>query len=84
MKRILVLVAILGLAGCAGNYETTFDHDASPEPITVHVVPVVTKEEMDVQIVVADSSAVSSQAARKISLARRCRSMLTTGHPPTA
>jgi len=61
MKRILVLVAILGLAGCAGNYQTTFDHDAAPEPITVHVVPVVTKEEMDVQIQVADSSATSTQ-----------------------
>jgi outer membrane lipoprotein SlyB len=61
MKRIFVLVAILGLAGCAGNYKTTFDHDAAPEPITVHVVPVVTKEEMDVQIQVADSSAASAQ-----------------------
>ena len=61
MKRILMMLAILGMAGCAGNYKTTFDHDAAPEPITVHVVPVVTKEEMDVQILVADSSATSGQ-----------------------
>lgn len=61
MKRIFVMAAILGLAGCAGNYKTTFDHDAAPEPITVHVVPVMTKEEMDVQIQVADSSATSAQ-----------------------
>ncbi len=61
MKKIFVMAAILGLAGCAGNYKTTFDHAAAPEPITVHVVPVVTKEEMDVQIQVADSSAASAQ-----------------------
>ncbi len=61
MKQILVMLAILGVAGCAGNYKTTFDHDAAPEPITVHVVPVVTKEEIDVQILVADSSATAGQ-----------------------
>ena len=61
MKKLLVIFAALALAGCAGSYKPTFDHAERVDPLTVHVVPVVTKEEMDVQIVVADSSAVSAQ-----------------------
>jgi hypothetical protein len=61
MKRIFLLIAIISLAGCAGTYKTTFDHQARPEPISIHVVPTVPKEEMDVQIVVSDSSAATAQ-----------------------
>lgn len=61
MKRIFLIVTMLAVTGCAGTYKTTFDHEAAPEPISVHVVPVVAKEEMDVQIVVADSSAATAQ-----------------------
>ena len=61
MKKLFVIIATLSLAGCAGTYKTTFDHAERVDPITVHVVPVVTKEEMDVQIVVADSSAATAQ-----------------------
>lgn len=60
-KRILLLISVISLAGCAGNYKTTFDHEARPEPISVHVVPVIPKEEMDVLIVVSDSSAATAQ-----------------------
>lgn len=61
MKRILIAIAAITLAGCSGNYKPTFDHAERIEPITVHVVPVLKKEEMDVQIVVADSSAATAQ-----------------------
>ena len=61
MNRIVILVAALSMAGCAGTYKPTFEHAERVEPISVHVIPVVTKEEMDVQIVVSDSSAVSGQ-----------------------
>ncbi len=61
MKRILIIVAAIMLAGCAGSYKPTFDHAERVEPISVHVVPVLSKEEMDVQIVVADSSAATAQ-----------------------
>lgn len=61
MKRIFLVLTALAVSGCAGTYKTTFDHEAAPEPISIHVVPVVAKEEMDVQIVVADSSAATGQ-----------------------
>ncbi len=61
MKRFLVAVAVVSLAGCAGSYKPTFDHSERVEPITIHVAPVLSKEEMDVQIVVADSSAATAQ-----------------------
>ncbi len=51
----------MSLAGCAGSYKPTFDHAERVEPISVHVAPVLSKEEMDVQIVVADSSAATAQ-----------------------
>lgn len=61
VKRILIAVAAMALAGCAGSYKPTFDHAERVEPISVHVAPVLSKEEMDVQIVVADSSAATAQ-----------------------
>lgn len=61
MKRLILLIAAFSAAGCAGTYKTTFDHEAAAEPINLHVVPVVPKEEMDVQIVVSDSSGATAQ-----------------------
>ena len=61
MKQLSVVLALFFLAGCAGTYKTTFDHEARTEPLAVHVVPVVPKEEMDVLIVVSDSSAAGAQ-----------------------
>lgn len=61
MHRLFLIFVILVLSGCAGNYKTTFNHAEAVGPIAVEVVPVVAKEELDVQIVVADSSAATAQ-----------------------
>lgn len=61
MHRLVLVLLVLVLSGCAGNYKTTFNHAEAVGPITVEIVPVVAKEELDVQIVVADSSAATAQ-----------------------
>lgn len=61
MHRLFLVFSVLVLSGCAGNYKTTFNHAEAVGPIAVEIVPVVAKEELDVQIVVADSSAATAQ-----------------------
>ena len=61
MTRFVLLMFVLATAGCAGNYATTFDHNAAAEPLKLHLAPVLNEEEMDVQVVVADSSAATAQ-----------------------
>lgn len=61
MHRLFLVFSVLVLSGCAGNYKTTFNHAEAVGPLAVEIVPVVAKEELDVQIVVADSSAATAQ-----------------------
>ncbi len=61
MKRILTLLTTLSLAGCAGNYSTTFDRPADAEPVKVQVAPIMNQEEMSIQFVQSDTSGVGGQ-----------------------
>lgn len=61
MKRIVALSALLILAGCAGNYKTTFETPEEAAPITVYVAPILNQEEISIQVVYADSSAATAQ-----------------------
>ena len=61
MKNVFAIFSILIISGCTGNYKTTFDHAAQAEPVNIHVAPILNEEEMDVQVVYADSSAATAQ-----------------------
>ena len=60
MRASIVLAVVLSLAGCA-TYEPTFPSTESSDSHSLHLLPVLHQEEMEVQVAVADSSAATAQ-----------------------
>lgn len=60
MRSIYAMAAIILLSGCV-SYSPTFPAADVEGPETLQLVPILSQEEMAVQVVVADSSAVTAQ-----------------------
>lgn len=60
MRVFIVLFGAFSLAGCA-TYQPTFPSTEGAESQSLHILPVLHQEEMEVQVIVADSSAATGQ-----------------------
>ena len=62
MKHFAAAITVLLLTGCVSQYEATFPpSETSAEPVSLHVTPVLQQEELEVQVIIQDSSATAGQ-----------------------